>query len=225
MASFEQHLSISVIASGVTLIPLTTSGIVTTSELFVLLGMGVIGGILPDIDADNSKPIQIAFKIFSITFSLFILLLLDDHFSLFELLVGWIISSLLFYYGIFKTFTTMTTHRGIFHSIPMGIFFAQFTILLFFNILNSDIRFATLVGIFIFFGYIIHLILDELVSLNLLGISIKRSFGSALKLFDRKNIPGTIIVYILVVVLFYIIPFDLKVLLDIKTILSNLQIY
>jgi len=225
MASFEQHLSISVIVSGVTLIPLATSGMVSTTELFVLLGVGLIGGIMPDLDSDNSKPIQIAFKIFSITFSLFILLLLDDHFSLFQLLLGWIISSLIFYYGIFRTFTSLTVHRGIFHSIPMGIFLAQTTIILFYNFLNFNIRFATLAGFFIFFGIIIHLLLDELVSLNLLGISIKKSFGSALKLYDSKNITGTLILYILIILLFIYIPFDTDVLIDLANILYNAKIY
>jgi len=225
MASFEQHLSISIIASGITLIPLASSGVVSTPQLFGLLGIGLIGGIIPDIDADNSKPIQIAFKIFSITFSLFILLFLDDHFSFLQLLFGWILSSLFFYFIIFKTFTTITTHRGIFHSIPMGIFLAQITTIILYNIINVNITFATLGGFFLLFGFIIHLILDELVSLNLLGISTKRSLGSALKLYDKKNIIGSIILYFLIIIQTLYIPFDTKILKNIITILYNTKIF
>lgn len=66
MASFEQHVNVAVIATGVTIVPFYSSGVVDTSQSLVLLAFGVFGGVLPDLDSDSSKPVQIAFRILSI---------------------------------------------------------------------------------------------------------------------------------------------------------------
>ena len=44
------------------------------------------------------------------------------------------------------------------------------------------------IGFFLFFGYTIHLVLDEVYSADLLNSRVKRSFGTALKLVDYGNI-------------------------------------
>jgi len=46
---------------------------------------------------------------------------------------------------------------------------------------------AWMAGLFVFLGYVIHLVLDEMYSVDITGARIKRSFGSALKLFDRNS--------------------------------------
>lgn len=103
-------------------------------------------------------------------------------------------------------FLKLTTHRGIFHTIPMGIFFAQLIVLLFYYIFRFDLTFSTLAGIFLFFGFLVHLLLDELVSLNVLGLKVRNSFGTAFKIYDLNNKFGTFLLYCIVVTLYFYIP-------------------
>jgi hypothetical protein len=48
---------------------------------------------------------------------------------------------------------------------------------------------AWLAGGFVFLGYMTHLVLDEIYSVDVMGRRIKSSFGTALKIFDRRK-PG-----------------------------------
>ncbi len=45
---------------------------------------------------------------------------------------------------------------------------------------------AWMAGLFVFIGFLIHLILDEIYAVDFSGARLKRSFGSALKLFDLQ---------------------------------------
>lgn len=56
--------------------------------------------------------------------------------------------------------------------------------------LGRDAVVAWMAGLFVFLGYIIHLTLDEIYSVDFTGARIKKSFGSALKLFERRS-PGS----------------------------------
>ena len=225
MASFEQHLNGAVIATGVAIAPLHSASLINVEQSLIVLGLGVIGGVLPDLDSDNSKPIQIVFKIFSIFLPLLIILSIADNLSLLYLIGAWLASSLILNLTLFKLFLTLTTHRGIFHSIPMGIFLGQVTMYIFYKQLHYDIIFSTIAGGFLLFGFLIHLLLDELVSLNALGISIKKSFGTAFKLYDRKNMFGTIFLYIAIVTFFFFIPLKLDIFIDIFEIMRNIKLF
>jgi len=52
--------------------------------------------------------------------------------------------------------------------------------------LHYDARFAWTLGSFCFIGYLTHLSLDEIYSVDLLNTTIKRSFGTALKPLSMK---------------------------------------
>ena len=52
---------------------------------------------------------------------------------------------------------------------------------------NKADSLAWLSGGFVFLGGLIHLLLDEIYSVDLRNIKIKRSFGTALKLVDLDN--------------------------------------
>ena len=161
MATFEQHVNIAVIITGITIAPIYASGVISTSEAFVLLTLGLIGGILPDLDSDTSKAVQIAFKIMSTFLPLLLLLSTSETLPLVDMIVIWLISGVILQIIFTKLFLNFTTHRGIFHTIPMGILFGLLIISLFENYLNYNLYFATLAGIFLFLGFNIHLLLDE----------------------------------------------------------------
>ncbi len=77
---------------------------------------------------------------------------------------------------------------------------------------------------FIFFCFLVHLLLDELVSLNALGISIKKSFGTALKLYDKHNIYGSISLYVLIAIMLYSIDIDLDVFAKVYDSFENIKL-
>ena len=225
MASFEQHVNGAVIATGIMIVPLHSASLLNVEQSLIALALGLVGGILPDLDSDNSKPLQIVFKIFSIFLPLIILLSLFGESTLFELMGYWILSSFILHITLFKIFTTITIHRGVVHSIPMGILFGQITTYIFYTSFSYDIVFSTLAGLFLTYGFFIHLLLDELVSLNALGIKMKKSFGTAFKLYDVNNIFGTLFLYILVIGFFFLIPINTDVFIEIFEVMKNVKVY
>ena len=57
-----------------------------------------------------------------------------------------------------------------------------------------------------FVGYLSHLLLDEVFSVDLMGRRIKASFGSAMKFYDGRNIGDTSLVAVLTVIAFLLAP-------------------
>lgn len=224
MASFEQHVNGAVISSGVIIVPLHSASIIDSSQSLIVLGLGLIGGVLPDLDSDNSKPIQIVFKIISIFFPLIVILAIENELTLVYLVAYWLLSTLILRITLFQLFISLTTHRGVFHSIPMGIVFAQITMIIFYKLFEFDFLFSTIAGIFLFFGFIVHLLLDELVSLNALGVRIKKSFGTAFKFYDKNNLLGTVLLYIFIIGFFFFIPIKLDIFLDIFEVIKNIKL-
>jgi len=225
MASFEQHLNGAVITSGILIVPLHSAGILSIDGSFMMLLLGIIGGVLPDLDSDSSKPLQIIFKIISIFAPLLLLLTFDTQLPLIGMIGIWIVSTLFLHLVLFRAFLALTTHRGIIHSVPMGVLFAQLTTAYFLYKLHYDLAFASLAGFFILYGYLTHLLLDEIVSLNALGLRVKHSFGSAFKLFDFKNWRGTIVLYLLILFFTYNIPFYKEIFIEILNVIKSIKIY
>jgi len=225
MASFETHLTVTTTVTGVITIPLLSSGVVTTSEGVLLLFFGVIGGMLPDIDSDHSIPIQIAFKILSLILPLILVLNFANDMPLLYIAGAWFVASLIFYLVFTYIFLPITSHRGIFHTIPMGILLGELTALFMMHSLDIADSISIFSGIYISFGFMIHLILDEVYSVNLIGASLKRSFGSAFKLYDSNNIIGSIIINIMAIGLFFYLPNIIKILSNISNLLQNMPIY
>jgi len=213
MASFKQHINISVIATGILIIPLHSSHILDTNQSIIALFMGLIGGMLPDIDLDYSTPTKLFFGLISI-FLPFIILL-HIKLSPIYIMALWFASTVALKFIFFDTFTALTVHRGIFHTIPMAIFFALISNIISIEVFHLSHTFSLLIGFFIFWGFIIHLLLDEIYSIDFSGLKIKRSFGTALKLFDLKNKIGSIVLYLLVLGLLYLYPLDKTLILKI----------
>jgi len=224
LASFEQHINVAVIATGVVIVPLHISGVLDINQSLIALGLGVLGTVLPDLDADNSKPTQILFKILSISIPLLILLLISINLPVGYLIVAWLLMSLTLHLTVFKLFQVITTHRGILHTIPMGFIFGQLTTILFNHFFTKEETLSLLAGLFVFFGFVLHLLLDELFSINIFGLKFKKSFGTAFKFFDRENKFGTLVLYSIVATLFYISPIKIESYFYLYEMLSSIQI-
>jgi len=150
----------------------------------------VVGAFLPDLDSDTSAPLKILLVIFSVLGSAvagWIVFNQEDSFWL--RLVGIsAFSGLFIYYGIGGIFKKLTHHRGIFHSIPAVLLSALLTLTLL-NQIDLDVNIKIIISLSVGFGYLCHLILDELNSaVNLGGIPFipNKSIGTALKLYSKN---------------------------------------
>jgi membrane-bound metal-dependent hydrolase YbcI (DUF457 family) len=103
-------------------------------------------------------------------------------------------------------FEAATVHRGIFHSIITGLFISLIIINTSYYLGNQSAKHSWMIGIFLLFGYIVHLLLDEVYSVDINNNLVKRSFGTALKLFDYKNLAISTIMIIATLIGFYAAP-------------------
>ena len=225
MASFETHLTVTTGVVGVVSIPLLSSGMINTTEGILLLFLGVAGGMLPDIDSDRSIPVQITFKILALILPLIIVFNFANHLPLLKIAGVWLVSSLVLYIIFTYIFLPMTRHRGIFHTIGMGVLFGELTSLLMLHLLDVGQNIAILSGIYVTFGFMVHLILDEAYSVDLLNTSLKRSFGSALKVYSKRNILGSFVVNILAIALFFSLPNIFETLGKLADLFKSIEVY
>jgi hypothetical protein len=98
----------------------------------------------------------------------------------------WLGTLFLVRYGVHALFHHYAVHRGIWHSIAAGLVCAFATAIIFYYGLGRPDGVAWLAAGFLLVGYITHLILDEIYSVDVMGAHIKKSFGSALKLVDVR---------------------------------------
>jgi membrane-bound metal-dependent hydrolase YbcI (DUF457 family) len=197
LASFGVHLAVGLSASGLAATTTLAAGLTTPGEMLTYLGLGTLGSLLPDLDADNSAPLQIAFTLVSAALAFSAMFLLADTFrSVAELLILWLTTYLFFRILVFALFTHLTSHRGVFHSIPAAALFGMLTAILATRVLHQPPLQAWLGGLFVTCGYLLHLLLDELYSVNLFGMRTRRSLGTAFKLWSRASPAATLYLYL-----------------------------
>ncbi len=187
MANFRTHLAVGVVASGLLSTVSMAAALVTPGEALALTLAGAVGSLLPDIDLEASRQSGYIFGGLGIFFAFVALFRFSQSLSIAELWVLWLSIFLLVRYVIWKGFHGYTVHRGVFHSLLANVFFALVAVVVFSLVLQKTSTVAWLAGGFVFFGATIHLILDELYSIDFGGNRVKRSFGTALKLFDYRN--------------------------------------
>ncbi|AHE99142.1 metal-dependent hydrolase [Thioalkalivibrio paradoxus] len=206
MADFKTHLLGAALVSGAMA---TGMAMVSQSEPKAVLGyfaLGVAGGILPDIDANSSIPIRIAFKLLSAISAFVVVFHFAAALSLLELMLLGVGAYYLVRHGVFSVFTRFTRHRGVIHSIPAALFAGLLSALIAAEVFAASSVTAWTAGLFVCVGFLVHLILDEIYSVDLLGIRIKRSFGSALNLGTPSNPIGTALLYLGVAGLYWLAP-------------------
>lgn len=179
---------------------------VTPSLFLACVLMGTMGGLLPDLDSDNSTPLTVGFTIFSMLVSFALVIWLSGRLPVLELIAAWAISFVTLRFGVFKLFTDLTVHRGVMHSVPYALLFGLIGLNFCFYLMQMPARNSWFIGVFITFGALIHLILDEIYSVDLLNVRVKRSFGTAIKFFHRDNLLWFALLYVAVVVGVMIAP-------------------
>lgn len=206
MANFETHLAVAAMSSGVFSISTLAANLATPSQTTGYFLLGVIGGLLPDIDSNNSTPVKIFFNLLALGFAFATLFGLAGNYSVAELLLVWLGVYLCIRFVVFEAFTRLTVHRGILHSLLAAIFFGALTTSAAYHLGHLPIVVAWLSGLALLLGYIVHLVLDELFSVDVLNNTVKRSFGTALKPINFDDWPTSILLATVTLALISTLP-------------------
>jgi hypothetical protein len=207
MADFNTHLMGAAAVSGVAATVLVMTGTASQQAVIGYFVLGVIGGLLPDIDSPTSIPIRIAFTTLAVIAGFLMVFTFGTQYSLAELVILWVGGFLLIRYGLFNLFNRFTIHRGLIHSLPAGVGFGLAIILLAFHGFGASATHAWTCGAFVTLGFVVHLLLDEFYSVDLYGKKLlKSSFGTAFNLGSLRQPLGTAALYVVVVGLFLLCP-------------------
>ena len=206
MANFATHLGVGTIASGMAATLAVATDMISHADIISLALAGALGSVLPDVDLKDSRSSRIIFFALGLVLSFVVLFSVVSHYSIAELWIIWIGSFLLVRYVGHLLFHNFAVHRGVFHSVLAGVFFLMATAAIFHHGFKADPRICWLSGIFMFFGYLVHLLLDEIYSVDFNGNRVKRSFGTALKLFEHRNVAASLLMVAATVGVFFLTP-------------------
>lgn len=206
MANFNTHISVAFVASGVGALVVYKAGMLSGTEFFLCALTGTVGGLLPDIDLDHAVPAKVGFNLVSLLTAFGMVIYWSGSLSLTELMATWLLTYGVMRYGVFNIFSSLTVHRGIVHSIPYMLILALALVYASFYGLGKGAVVSWFFGLFLLFGALVHLVLDEIYSVNVFGLSVKKSFGTALKVFSRDQMWWYIGLYALVVVMLMFAP-------------------
>jgi len=123
--------------------------------------------------------------------------LLGADFSTEQTLVLVGVIYLLIRYGLSAWFKRFTVHRGMFHSIP-AMFIVGLFVYLCYDSPMQRIRIFLAVGVML--GFLSHLVLDEIYSVDMLGFGLKlnKFAGSALKFYSSSWLASLVCYFLLI---------------------------
>ncbi|MFB6348681.1 metal-dependent hydrolase [Moraxella sp. ZJ142] len=210
MANFRTHISVGAVSS----VAVAAAGFyfelygLTTAVLCAIIG--TLGSLLPDIDLEHSKPaVQGFFAVSLIVSTLATIIYANRHDAdklLLDSLILWAGGFLLLRFGVFELFSRLTVHRGMVHSLPYMAMLALILVCGIFYGLRLTAFVSWLFGLMLFIGAVVHLVLDEIYSINIYGLRLKKSAGTAMKLFESNKIVQYGCLYAIIAVLTYIAP-------------------
>jgi len=206
MANFNTHLTVATSVSATLAIGLFLSDYASAKAAFLYWLLGTLGGILPDIDAPHSIPTRLLFTSLGILFASFLVITEFKQLSWLALSCLWIVSYLSVRYGLSKLFNKLTVHRGNFHSILAALLFGFLTTATSYHVLEIGELLAWIAGLFVMVGYVVHLLLDELYSVDLSNAKLKKSFGSALKIASTHHKISTVLFVLATLGVFLLTP-------------------
>ncbi len=202
MAGFRMHISTSTLC-GVAYGGVAVQFLGHPPETAVLAaGLTAVGGMLPDLDSDSGTPIREMFGLAASVTPLLLYKRLETMGLKHEgILSAIVLIYLVVRYGLSKVFKHLTVHRGMFHSIPCMLIFGLLTYLAYDAPLHST---RILLGLGVMIGFLSHLVLDEIYSVDFNGlrVKLKSSAGSALKFFSPSFVATTLCYGILGALLF-----------------------
>ncbi len=206
MANYATHIAVGTVVSGALATLTVGADILGPESIMAVTLAGVAGSVMPDIDLRDSRASTILFSGIGVFASFCVLFLNADRYSIAELWILWLGSLILVRYGLSALFFRISVHRGVWHSLLAGLFWAGLTAILFHYVLGRHEGVAWLGGGFMFMGYVTHLILDEIYSVDFMGNRLKASFGTALKIWDSRYPGNSLALAIATVLLLLVAP-------------------
>jgi hypothetical protein len=167
------------------------------------VGLTTLGGLLPDLDSDSGVPVRELFGVAAFLAPLLMYGRLAQEKLTVEQTVVVLAGVYLFVrYVVSGVFKHWTVHRGMFHSIP-ALLISGLIIYLVFPDPGVVVRVYLAGGVMI--GFLSHLVLDELYSVDFMGVGIRlnKYAGSALKLTSPSRM-ATLTAYVLLAGLTYL---------------------
>jgi membrane-bound metal-dependent hydrolase YbcI (DUF457 family) len=206
MANFTTHIAVGTIVSG-GLATLTLAADVVAPENLIAVTMAcVLGSVLPDIDLKDSRPSKAMFSGLAVFFSFAVLFSAAEHLSIAEMLVAWLGTLAFVRYGAKAIFHELSYHRGVWHSVLAAVFCSCVTAVVYYYLLRRPDGVAWLAAGFMFVGFMTHLILDEIYSVDVMDVRVKASFGTAVKLVDTNRWGHTVAMAVATALVIMIVP-------------------
>lgn len=182
MASYRGHLAFStLLGAGYGAAGFWVFGIDPVSCLLAG-GLTSASGMLPDLDSDSGVPVRALFGLASVLVPLLAIpRMLAMALPVQQIIVALVLAHVVIRYVMAGLFKRMTVHRGMFHSLPMMVIVGLLVFLLYHHV-RTDVREYMAGGAML--GFLSHLVLDELCSVDLAGVRVKlnKYAGSAVKL-------------------------------------------
>lgn len=216
MANFKTHLIGGAVISSVGAFASFGQGLSNAEETQALFMVGVAASLLPDIDADDSKPTRDVFELGGIFAGFLVAFRFADRLKIVELMLIWGAVWLAVRFPVRMLFAHFTVHRGIWHSLLMALVLSLCSTVAASRWLQLEPLSAWLVGGFTLLGYVTHLVLDEAASVDLLDRRLKRSFGTAMKPLSLNAWPASLCLLGLFYVLISLSPDPTPVLMAVE---------
>ncbi len=157
------------------------------AHCLIATGLCSVAGMLPDLDSNSGIPQREMLSFVSVIIPM---LMLDRFHALGLEPVHMVFIAGVMYviirFGIGGLFRRYTKHRGMWHSIPAAMIAGLATFL----VANSgDFEIRLFKSWAVVLGFVSHLLLDEIYAVDWQGrgIRVKKSFGTALKLFSKSR--------------------------------------
>ena len=160
----------------------------------LMLAAGVAAGVLPDVDLERSYASRALFTALGLVASLGWAFANVTRYSVVELWGVALVILLCVRWPLMAMFHAVAVHRGALHSLAAALMSGVVATALASRALGRSPEVSWMVGAFTTFGYLVHLTMDEIWSVDFSGARIKRSFGTALKPIDLRRLPGSIAV-------------------------------
>ncbi|MBL8798229.1 MAG: metal-dependent hydrolase [Planctomycetia bacterium] len=165
-------------------------------------GLTAASGMLPDLDSDSGVPVRALFGGAAVIIPLLMLpRLLRAQLPLEQVLL--LLASVHFFvrYGASALFKKVTVHRGMFHSVP-AMLISGLAVFLLYHHADDLVRYYLAGGVML--GFLSHLVLDELCSVDIVGAKVKLNqfAGTALKFFS-PSWGATALTYLILACLAY----------------------
>jgi len=187
MAGFKTHISTSgVLGVGYGTVAHLQFG-VPMPACVLAGGLCGVSGMLPDLDSDSGVPLRESLAFASaVVPMLAVERLRQAGLSTETVVLAGALLYLLIRFAFGKFLRKYTVHRGMFHSIPAMLIFAELTFLI---CGDREMTMRLFKAGAVALGFTSHLLLDELYSIEWYRgrLRLKKSFGTALKLWSRSS--------------------------------------